>query len=319
MDKPTLNELEDAARVIYGHFQPTPHICWPLLCQRARTEVWVKHENHTPIGAFKIRGGLVYMDGLRREQPNVKGVITATRGNHGQSVALAATHAGLEAVVVVPHGNNPEKNSAMRALGAELVEHGDDFQASAEFASDLAGERKLHFVNSFHPWLVKGVGTYSLEFLGAVQDLDTVYIPIGMGSGISGLISARDALGLKTKVVGVVSENAPAYKLSFEKGEVVATNSSDTLADGVACRSPNADALDIIINGADRVISVSDDAILAAMGHYLTDTHNLAEGAGAIGLAALLAEKDKMKGKKVGLILSGGNADRALIERTLNP
>jgi len=319
MDQPTLSELEDAARVIYGQFQPTPHICWPLLCERAGTEVWVKHENHTPIGAFKIRGGLVYMDGLRREFPDVKGVITATRGNHGQSVALSATKAGLEAVVVVPHGNNPEKNAAMRALGAELVEHGDDFQASAEFASDLAGEKGLHFVNSFHPWLVKGVGTYSLEFLGAARDLDTVYIPIGMGSGISGLISARDALGLKTKIVGVVSDNAPAYKLSFEKGEVVSTNSSDTLADGVACRSPNAEALDIILKGAERVISVSDAAIVAAMGHYLTDTHNLAEGAGAIGLAALLSEKDKMKGKKIGLILSGGNADRAIIEKTLNP
>ena len=317
MELPDLKELEAAAQVVYGHMPPTPQICWPLLCERTGAEVWVKHENHTPIGAFKVRGGLVYMDALRREQPEVKGVLTATRGNHGQSVPLAAGKYGFEAVVVIPHGNNPEKNAAMRALGAELVEHGDDFQAAAEYASDLAVERGLHFVGSFHPWLVSGVGTYAVEFLRGVKDLDTVYVPIGMGSGICGLISARDALGLKTKIVGVVSANAAAYKLSFEKGHVVATNSADTLADGVACRTPNGEALAIILKGADRVVSVSDDAILAAMGHYLTDTHNLAEGAGAIGLAALLKEKDAMKGKKVGLVLSGGNADRALIEQVL--
>ncbi len=317
MELPDLKELEAAAQVVYGHMPPTPQICWPLLCERTGAEVWVKHENHTPIGAFKVRGGLVYMDALRRQQPEVRGVLTATRGNHGQSVPLAAGKYGFKAVVVIPHGNNPEKNAAMRALGAELVEHGDDFQAAAEYASDLAVERGLHFVGSFHPWLVGGVGTYAVEFLRGVKDLDTVYVPIGMGSGICGLISARDALGLKTNIVGVVSENAAAYKLSFEKGQVVATNSADTLADGVACRVPDGEALAIILKGARRVVSVSDDAILAAMGHYLTDTHNLAEGAGAIGLAALLKEKDAMKGKKVGLVLSGGNADRALIERVL--
>lgn len=314
---PSLVDLENAAAVVYRHLPPTPQISWPLLCRRAGCEVWVKHENHTPIGAFKVRGGLVYLDGLRREQPDVTGVISATRGNHGQSVAFAAGKTGLKAVIVVPHGNNPEKNAAMVALGAELVEYGADFQEAYEYTGTLAAERGLHMIRAFHPWLVQGVATYSLEFLRAVPDLDTVYVPIGQGSGICGLIAARDALELNTKIVGVVSANAAAYALSFEAGQAVSTNSADTLADGVACRVPDPAALAIILRGAERVVTVTDDAILAAMGYFFTDTHNLAEGAGAAPLAALLAEKDRMAGKRVGLILSGGNVDKTLFREVL--
>jgi threonine dehydratase len=314
---PSLAELEAAAAVVHAVMPPTPQYCWPLLCRRAGVEVWVKHENHTPIGAFKVRGGLVYMQALKREQPGVAGVIAATRGNHGQSVAFAAGRAGLAAVLVVPHGNSVEKNAAMRALGAELIEHGHDFQAAYEHAMGLAAERKLHALRSFHPWLVAGVGSYALELFRAVADIDTVYVPIGLGSGICGTIAARDALGLKAKVVGVVAENAPAYALSFAKKAAVSTNSADTLADGMACRVPDESALAAIFKGADRIVTVSEDAIKAAMRHYFTDTHNVVEGAGAGSLAALLGEHERMSGKRVALILSGGNIDRPLYASVL--
>ena len=316
---PTLEELEAAQAVVYRHLAPTPQIHWPLLSTRTGCEVWVKHENHTPVGAFKVRGGLVYADGLKREEPDVAGVISATRGNHGQSVGFAARRHGLTAVIVVPHGNNPEKNAAMRALGVELVEHGHDFQVAYEHTAELAAGRGLHMIRAFHPWLVQGVGTYSLEFLQAVGDVDTVYVPIGQGSGICGMIAARDALGLATRVVGVVAENAACYALSFAEKRAISTNSADTIADGVACRIPDPTALDIILAGAERVVAVSDDAIAEAMGHYFTDTHNLAEGAGAAPLAALLAEREAMAGRRVGLVLSGGNVDKGLFRRVLAP
>ncbi len=311
---PTINreDLRDAAEIVAAHMPSTPQYCWPLLCERAGAEVWVKHENHTPIGAFKVRGGLNFMTRLKAEQPDCPGVITATRGNHGQSVALAGSKVGIESTVLVPHGNNPEKNAAMHAYGAELIEHGEDFQEAKEYAAELGAERGLTMIPPFHPWLVAGVGTYSMEFLSAIADLDTVYVPIGMGSGICGMISARDALGSTTEIVGVVADNAPSYALSFETGEPVPTNSADTIADGMACRVPDPAALEIILAGAARIVRLSEDEILDAMAIYFTDTHNLAEGAGAAPLAGLLKERDKMTGKKVGLILSGGNADRAL-------
>ena len=304
-----LDEITVAAELIYRHLRPTPEICWPLICERAGTEVWVKHENHTPIGAFKLRGGLVYLDDLMKSAPETRGVIAATRGNHGQSVAYAARRAGIAAVMVVPHGNSVEKNRAMCALGAELIEHGEDFNAAYDRAGELAAERGLHAFPSYHPLLVCGVATYGLELFHAVPDLDTVYVPIGLGSGIHGVISARDALGLKTRVVGVVAERAAAYALSFEAGRPISTEACDTMADGVAVRIPNAEALEVILKGAERVVTVSEGEIGAAMRAYYTDTHNLAEGAGATPLAALLKEKDIMAGKKVGLILSGGNVD----------
>ena len=312
-----LAALEDAAELVHAVIQPTAQVCWPLLSERCDAEVWVKHENHTPIGAFKVRGGLVYTDHLTKSEPGVTGVIAATRGNHGQSVAFAAWRMGLEAVIVVPHGNSVEKNAAMRALGAELVEHGHDFQAALEYARGLAEERGLHMFPSFHPLLVRGVASYALEFFHAVPELDTVYVPIGLGSGISGVIAARDALGLKTKVAGVVSGNAPTYALSFAQGEPVSTNSADTMADGLACRVPVKEAVETINHGAERVVTVSDDEIRAAMRHYFTDTHNVAEGAGAAPLAALLKERDKIAGRRVGLVLSGGNVDREVYREVL--
>ncbi len=317
MDKPRQRDLEAAADTVYRHMTPTAQIHWPLLSRRAGAEVWVKHENQTPIGAFKVRGGLNFMTKLKKAEPDCPGVITATRGNHGQSVALAAAKVGLSATILVPRGNNPEKNAAMKAFGAELIEHGEDFQEAREYADGLAGERGLRTIPPFHRWLVEGVGTYALEFLQAVPDLDTVYVPIGMGSGICGIISARDALGLKTEVVGVVADNAACYALSFEAGKPVSTNSSDTLADGMACRIPDPDALGIILAGAERIVSLSEDEMLAAIGAYFTDTHNTSEGAGAAPLAGLLKERESMAGKKVGLILSGGNADKDLFGRAL--
>ena len=313
----TLDELEAASEEVHAHVAPTPQIHWPLLSRRAGCEVWVKHENHTPIGAFKVRGGLTFMAALKRQHPDVPGVITATRGNHGQSVGFAARALGIPATIMVPFGNNPEKNAAMLAFGVELVEHGHDFQAAYEETAHQAEARGLHMIPPFHPMLVLGVATYSLEFLRAHSDLHTVYVPIGMGSGISGMITVRDALGLETRIVGVVADNAPAYALSFKEGRAVSTNSADTLADGIACRVPDDNALAIILEGAERIVSVSEEAILAAMGHYLTDTHNMAEGAGAAPLAALLKERGKLAGKKVGLVLSGGNADRALLRQVL--
>ena len=307
-----IDELEEAAALVHRTIQPTAQIAWPLLSARAGAEVWVKHENHTPIGAFKLRGGLVYMEGLKRREPGIAGVITATRGNHGQSVGFAARSAGVAAAIVVPHGNSREKNRAMAALGVELIEHGHDFQAAYEHAVELAKRRGLHLLPSYHRDLVLGVASYSLEFLRAAPELDTVYVPIGLGSGISGMIAARDALGLKTKVVGVVAETAPAYQLSFAAGKPVATNSADTIADGVACRVPDPAAVQFINKGAERIVAVSEVEIMAAMRHYFTDTHNLAEGAGAVPLAALLKECRKMAGKRVGLVLSGGNVDRAV-------
>jgi len=296
---------------------PTPQYAWPLLSARAGCEVWVKHENHTPTGAFKVRGGIVYLAALRSREPGVRGVIAATRGNHGQSVAYGAARHGLSATIVVPHGNSPGKNAAMRALGAELVVHGRDFQEALEHTRGLATERKLHFVGSFDDSLVTGVASYALELFRAVPDLDTVYVPIGMGSGLCGVIAARDALGLKTHVVGVVSEALPAYRLSFERGKPVSTPPAETIADGMACRVPDPDAVARIRAGAERVVAVNEAAIRAAMRYYFTDTHNVVEGAAAAPLAALLGERDRMRGRRVALIASGGNVDAEVFARVL--
>ena len=312
-----LPALEAAARVVYSAMPPTPQYVWPLLAERARAQVWVKHENHTPTGAFKVRGGLVYLDGLRRERPRVRGLVTATRGNHGQSLPFAARGTGVEVTVCVPHGNSAEKNAAMRAFGAELVEAGRDFDEARERAAQLAAERDLEMVPPFHPDLVRGVATYALELFRAVPELDTVYVPIGMGSGICGLIRTRDLLGLSTRIVGVVSAHAPAVALSFAAGRVVTTETADTFADGMACRVPDPAALAAIRAGADRVVRVTDEEVAAAMRAYWTDTHNLAEGAGAAPLAALLQERERMRGKRVGVILCGGNIDLALARRVL--
>lgn len=304
-----LTELERAHAIVGQAVPATPARGWPLLAERLGTQVIVKHENHTPIGAFKVRGGLVYLERLKRERPNIPGIISATRGNHGQSLAFAASRHGVPAVIYVPRGNSVEKNRAMKAFGAELVEHGEDFQAAAEEAQRRAQFTGLHMVPSFHPDLVLGVATYALELFRTAPDLDVLYVPIGQGSGISGCIMARDLLGLKTEIVGVQSTEAPSYALSFATGKVVTTKTSNTLADGMATRIPDADAFALIRKGAARIVQVSDDEVAAAIRAYWTDTHNLAEGAGAAALAAALQEKNKLSGKRVGLVLSGGNID----------
>jgi threonine dehydratase len=314
---PTLEQLEQAAAQVHAVMPPTPQYHWPLLSQRAGCEVWVKHENHTPTGAFKVRGGIVHLAAVRARDPTVRGVLAATRGNHGQSVAYAARRLGLAATIVVPHGNARGKNAAMRAFGAELVEHGRDFQEALEHARDLAARRGLHLVDSFEEGLVRGVASYALELFGAVPDLDTVYVPIGLGSGICGVMAARDALGLGTRVVGVVSEALPAYRLSFEQGKPVSTAPADTIADGVACRVPNPEAVRRILAGAERVVSVSEVAIRAAMRYYFSDTHNAVEGAGAAPLAALLAERERMRGRRVALVATGGNVDADVLAEVL--
>jgi len=317
MELPNKSDIEAAAETVYAAMPATPQYVWPLLAERCGTPVWVKHENHTPIGAFKVRGGLIYMSRLLADQPESKGVIAATRGNHGQSIAFAARANGLAAVIVVPEGNSVEKNASMRALGAELVVHGHDFQAAFEYAVGLADERGLTLVPSFAEDLVAGVSTYAMELLSAAPEIDTLYVPIGLGSGICGCIAAREALGLTTKIVGVVAENAPSYALSFSAGKPVSTNSADTFADGLACRVPNGEAVAVINRYADRIVTVSEAEIGAAMRHYFTDTHNVAEGAGAAALAALLQEREQANGQTVGLVLSGGNVDRSVFQNIL--
>jgi threonine dehydratase len=310
-----LNQLERAHAIVGRAMPPTAALAWPLLAGRLGTSVVVKHENHTPIGAFKVRGGLVYVDRLKRERPDTAGIISATRGNHGQSIAFAAARCGLPVTIYVPNGNSTEKNRAMKAFGANLVEFGEDFQAAREEAERRARRDGLEIVPSFHPDLVLGVATYALELLRAAPDLDVLYVPIGQGSGICGCILARDLLGLRTEIVGVQSTEAPSYALSFAAGAVVCTNSSNTLADGMATRVPDPDALSIIRKGASRLVLVTDDEISDAIRAYWTDTHNLAEGAGAAPLAAALQEKPKLRGRRVGLVLSGGNIDLDLFRR----
>ena len=307
-----LTELERARATVGAAMAPTPQLAWPLLAERTGAEVWVKHENHTPTGAFKVRGGLTYVERCRRERPDVRGLVSATRGNHGQSLAFAGRRHALPVTIVVPHGNSREKNAAMRAGGARLLEHGVDFQAAREEAGRLAAAEGLEFVPSFHRDLVLGVATYALELLTAVPDLETLYVPIGQGSGICACVLVRDLLGAATEIVGVQSTGAPAYALSFAAGRLVTTETADTRADGMATRVPDADALAIVRRGVSRVVQVSDDEVAAAIRGYWTDTHNLAEGAGAASLAALLQEHEAMRGRRVGVVLCGGNIDLAL-------
>ncbi|MGA8259123.1 MAG: threonine dehydratase [Arenicellales bacterium] len=313
----TLDDVQSAVAVVRSAVPPTPQYRWPLLCERLGAQVWVKHENHTPIGAFKIRGGLAYFDHLARSGQMPAGVISATRGNHGQSVGFAAARYGIPATIVVPHGNSVEKNAAMRALGVELVEHGEDFQASREHASALARERSLHMVPSFHPDLVAGVGTYSLELLQAVEDIDTVYVPIGLGSGICGMLAVRDGLGLKTRVVGVVSAHAIAYAESFAAGHPVESPVTTRISDGMACRTPDPEALEIILRGVDHIVQVTDEEVRSAMRTMFECTHNTCEGAGAAAVAAALQEKDQIAGSRVAVVITGGNVDRDLFAAVL--
>ena len=317
MFKMTKSDLEAAASLVHSQMDPTPQYSWPLLNEATGCETWVKHENHGPTGAFKVRGGITFIDWLTRAHPDAKGICTATRGNHGQSQARAATTAGLRALVYVPRGNSVEKNAAMRAFGAELVEFGDDFDEARVEAFRVAEEEGLFIVPPFHAELVRGVATYAYELFTAAPDLDVVYVPIGCGSGICGTILARDALGLKTDVVGVVSTEAQTAKLSVEAGRLIETNSASTFADGMAVRVPVQEAFDIYSKGAARILAVSDDEVAEAMRLYYTKTHNLSEGAGAAPLAGLMQERAALSGKKAGVILCGGNVDTGWFQTVL--
>ena len=314
---PDLAELDQAAATVYEAMPPTPQYCWPLLCEALGAEVWVKHENHTPIGAFKVRGGLLYFHDLSRHGRRPEGVISATRGNHGQSVAFAARRYGVPVTIVVPHGNSVEKNAAMRAQGAKLVVHGEDFQSAREHAAHLAAERGLLMVPSFHPLLVRGVGTYSMELLRAVHDLEVMYVPVGLGSGICGMMAARAALNRKFELVAVVSDAAPAYALSFAARRAIEYAVTTVIADGMACRTPEPEALELLLRHVDRVVRVTDAEIGRAMRLMFTCTHNVAEGAGAAGLAAAMQERRRIAGRRVGVVLSGGNVDREVYARSL--
>jgi threonine dehydratase len=310
-----LEGLRAVAARVHAVLPPTPQYAWPLLSERLGAETWVKHENHLPVGAFKVRGGVATMSALK--ESGVRHVVSATRGNHGQSVAFAAARSGIRATIVVPRGNSATKNAAMRALGAMLIEHGHDFQAALEHARALANAERAHFFPSFSSELVAGVASYALELFEAAGALDTVYVPIGLGSGICGVIAARDALRLRSEVVGVVAAGAPCYALSFEAGQPVSTPAAETFADGIACRTPIPEAVAFIRRGAARIVRVSDGEIRAAMRALFTDTHNVAEGAGAAALAAAQQERARLHGKRVGVVLSGGNVDPEVFAEAL--
>lgn len=317
MNLPTLQDIEAAAQVVYREFQATPQYRWELLSQRLGAECWVKHENHTPVGAFKLRGGLTYFDQLKQRGELPREVISATRGNHGQSIAWAARAQGVACTIVVPHGNSLEKNAAMRALGVTLIEHGQDFQESREFAVQIAAERGAHMVPSFHPDLVCGVSTYWWEFFSAVPGLDVVYVPIGLGSGACAAIAARQALGHRAKIIGVVSAHATTYFDSLAAGHVVQAPVTTVLADGMACRIADAAALDILAAHIDHIVKVSDEEIAQAMRDLYACTHNVAEGAGAAAFAAAMQERGQRSGQVVGVALSGANVDAGTVAKVL--
>jgi threonine dehydratase len=317
MTLPSLTQIREAQDILYRYMPPTPQYSWPLINQRLGTEVWIKHENQTPVGAFKIRGALIYTEWLRRTQPNLKGVAAATRGNHGQGVAMAARIHGIPCAVVVPHGNSIEKNRAMIAQGAELVEDGQDFQDSLELARTLAAERGFVMMDSFHEKLVMGTATYALEFLESAPPLDRLYVPIGLGSSVCGVSAARNALGLATEIIGVVASGSPSYALSFAQHKVVEAPSRTAIADGLACRTPNANAMEIIWQNVTRIIEVSDAEIECAMRAMYEDTHNVAEGAAAAALAGAMQEKESNRGKRIGVVLTGSNVDASVFARVL--
>lgn len=314
---PSLARIREAQDLLRRYIPPTPQYSWPLMNERLGAEVWIKHENHTPVGAFKIRGALIYLDWLRQEIPELKGVAAATRGNHGQGVATAARMHGVRCIIVVPHGNSVEKNRAMKAQGAELIEHGSDFQESLEYARGLAKERGYTLVDSFHERLVMGTATYAMEFFEAAPQLDRVYVPIGLGSSICGVSAARNALGLPTEIVGVVASESPSYALSFAQRRVVEAPARTAIADGLACRTPNAAAMEVIWENVARIVQVPDAAIENAMRALYQDTHNLAEGAAAAALAGAIQEQEANHGRRIGVVLTGGNVDADVFARVL--
>jgi threonine dehydratase len=310
-------ELDAAVRIVRPHVPVTPAYRWPLLEKVTGTPTWVKHENATPIGAFKVRGGLVYVARLLEADQPVRGMITATRGNHGQSLAYAGRAHGIPLTIVVPEGNSPDKNAAMAGFGAELIVHGHDFQEAGEHAIRLAEEHGWQMVPAFHRDLVAGVATYAAELHEQVPDLDVIYVPVGQGSGCCANIAVRDLLGRRTEVVAVGAEGAPAHALSFQARRPVTTPEADTFVDGVATRVPDEDALEVMLRGAARFVQVSDQATEQAMRCLWQTTHQMPEPAGAIALAGLLADTARPDGAVAATIMTGGNCDRELVQRVV--
>ncbi len=318
MALPTLTQIEAAQAIVYRAMPATPQYSWPLINQRLGAEAWIKHENHSPVGSFKLRGALVYLDWLKHAEPGLAGVVAATRGNHGQGVGMAARLLGLKAAIVVPRGNSVEKNLAMKAQGVELIEFGYDFQESLVYARTFADDREWALVESFHERLVMGTATYALEFFKGSPTLDVVYVPIGLGSSICGVAAARNALALPTEIVGVVSQQSPSYALSFKERRIVEAPAATLIADGLACRTPNLKAMENIWSNVARIVEVSDAETGDAMRAYYYDTHNVAEGAGAAPLAAALREASQQQGRRIGLVLTGSNVDAAVLAGVLS-
>ena len=314
-------EALDAAVALVGQVvPPTPQYRWPRLCEALGTEMWLKHEDQTPTGAFKVRGGVVYVDDVRRRREAgeaVAGIASATRGNHGQSLALSGTRLGVPVLVGVPECNSADQNRAIEAHGAELLVAGADFEETRAQVAREAERRGYELVPAFHPLLVAGVATYWLEFFTVRPDLDVVYVAIGMGSGICAAIGVRDLLGLDTEVVGVVTEGAPTWALSLEAGEVVPTDAARTWCDGVATRNPPPEAFDVVRRGAARVLRVSDEQAADACRLLFDTTHHVAEGAAGVVLAGAWQERDRLRGREVGAVLCGANVDRDVFREVL--
>ncbi len=306
-----------ARKTVYRHLKPTPLIGHPLLSEWLGFPAWVKHENHNPTGSFKIRGGFNLVSHLSESEKS-RGVITATRGNHGQSVALACRTYGVRCVIAVPEGNNPEKNEAMKAFGSELLVHGRDFDEARERVEQIQAEQRLRYIHSANePLLVEGVGTYALEILEELPDVDCILVPVGGGSGISGVLTAVRAAAPKVQVIGVQAANAPSIYLSWKKGEKVTTDSADTMADGLATRVPFEMTFDIIHRYVDEVVTVTEEELMEAVFRIFQTTHNVAEGAGAATTAAAFKLRSRLAGKKVALVLSGGNITASLFQQVL--
>ena len=314
----SLKEIMKARNVIYRHLKPTPLIHHRPLSEITGFQTYVKHENHNPTGAFKVRGGLNLIASLPQEERK-RGVITATRGNHGQSIAMASRIFGIPCTILVPHGNNPEKNRAMRGFGAELVEYGRDFDEARQRAEEIREQKGLRYIHvANEPLLINGVGTYSLEIFEELPDVDVIIVPIGGGSGACGAIAVCQALSPKVKVIGVQAEKAPSVYLSWREGRIIETESADTFADGLATRVPFEMTFNIIRSGISDIVTISEEEIKSSIRLLLETTHNLAEGAGAASLAAGLKIRDQLRGRKVVIILSGGNIDVATLKWILS-
>lgn len=318
MEFPSFEDALRARELVMQHLRRTPTWSYPALSRELGCELFIKHENHQPIGAFKVRGGISLMASLS-DLERGRGVVAATRGNHGLSLAYAARLFGTRAVIVVPHGNNPEKNEAMRALGAELVEYGRDFDEACQQAERLVASQGLRYIHSAEePAMLAGVASLGIELFEDVPDLDYVFVPVGLGSGICGICLARGVLSPRTQVVGVQAERAPSIYLSWKQKRLVTTESADTFADGLATRVPAELTLEVIQRDVADFVAVGEGAIAWAIRDLLRYTHNLAEGAGAAPLAAIRERRDWVRGKRVAMIMSGGNIDTATLKRVLD-